>query len=137
MGRNSERIAILLVTLVAAVPVLAHHGFSIEFDGDSCRDMTGILTGIDWQNPHAYFHMDVKGEDGEVASWTFEMLSVPAMKRGGTERRDFLDNMGKSISVRACLAKGSKYRAAAEMIKFSDGRPRIVGQLVESGRLGN
>lgn len=73
----------LLGLLVAAVPAAAHHGFGVEFDGSKCTDITGTLTALDWQNPHAYFHMDVKGADGNVASWTFEMLSVTALKRGG------------------------------------------------------
>jgi Family of unknown function (DUF6152) len=123
--------------LVAASPTVAHHGFAVEFDGSKCRDVTGTLTGVDWQNPHAYFHMDVKDADGNVASWTFEMLSVSALKRGGTVRRDFLDNVGKVANVRACPAKGSKYRAAAETLKLSDGRVRIVGMPVEAGRGGS
>ena len=127
----------VLGLLVAAVPAAAHHGFGVEFDGSKCTDITGTLTGLDWQNPHAYFHMDVKGADGTVASWTFEMLSVTALKRGGTVRQDFLSNIGKVANVRACPAKGSKYRAAAETLKLSDGRVRIVGMPVEAGRGGS
>jgi hypothetical protein len=56
------------------------------------------------------------------------------MKRSGTSRRDFLDNVGKTIYVRGCLAKnGVKNRAAAETMKLSDGQLRIVGQEVEKG----
>ena len=98
-------------------------------------DMKGTLTGIDWQNPHAYFHMDVKDANGTVTSWTLETLSVVAMNRGGTKRQDFLDNMGKTISVRACPAKsGTASRAAAETLILSDGRVRVVGQDVEGSK---
>lgn len=127
----------VLGLLVAAPPTVAHHGFGVEFDGSKCTDITGTLTALDWQNPHAYFHMDVKGADGNVASWTFEMLSVTALKRGGTARQDFLSNIGKVANVRACPAKGSKYRAAAETLRLSDGRVRIVGMPVEAGRGGS
>lgn len=127
----------LLGLLVATVPLAAHHGFGVEFDGSKCTDIAGTLTSLDWQNPHAYFHMDVKATDGSVQAWTFEMLSVTALKRGGTVRQDFLSNIGKVANVRACPAKGSKFRAAAETLKLSDGRVRIVGMPVEAGRGGS
>jgi hypothetical protein len=129
--------AALIVLLLGGTRASAHHGFAVEFDGTKCTDMTGTLTGIDWQNPHAYFRVDVKDAEGKVSSWRFETLSVVSMKRGGLERQDFLDNIGKTISTRACPAKsGTQYRAAAETLKLPDGRVFIVGQLVEGKRGG-
>ena len=123
--------------LLAAVPAFAHHGFSVEYDANKCTDMTGTLTGVDWENPHIYFHMDLKDANGNVVPWTFEAHSVPLMKRGGTERRDFTDNVGKVFTVRACPARsGTKNRATAEILKFPDGRVRIVGQNVEASKSG-
>ena len=128
--------AVFALFLVRA-DAYAHHGFAVEFDGSKCTDMTGTLTGIDWQNPHAYFHMDIKGADGKTENWTFEMLSVVAMKRAGTDKQDFLDNIGKPISARICPSKnGSVNRGAAESLKLPDGRVRVVGQYVEGGRPG-
>jgi hypothetical protein len=125
----------LFTLLVAAVPAFAHHGFAVEFDGTKCADMSGTLTGIDWQNPHAYFHMDVKDASGKVSSWTFETLSVVSMKRGGMERQVFLDNIGKTLSTRACPAKsGTLNKAAAETLTLPDGKVYIVGQNVENTR---
>jgi Family of unknown function (DUF6152) len=125
----------LILLLLGTARASAHHGFAVEFDGTKCTDMTGTLTGIDWQNPHAYFHMDVKDADGNVTSWRLETLSVVSMKRGGIDRQDFLDNMGKTISTRACPARsGTQFRAAAETLKLPDGRVFIVGQLVEGKR---
>ena len=118
--------------LGASPPVFAHHGFGIEFDKDKCMDLKGTLTGIDWENPHAYIHMDVKG-NGKTVSWSLETITPLGMKRSGTTRDDFLNNMGKPISVRACPTKagGTQYRGTAEFIKLSDGVLRIVGQNVE------
>ena len=130
-------IAVLIVLLLGGAGASAHHGFAVEFDGTKCTDMTGTLTGIDWQNPHAYFHMDVKDADGKVTSWRLETLSVVSMRRGGIDRQDFLDNIGKPISTRACPARsGTQFRAAAETLKLPDGRVFIVGQLVEGKRGG-
>jgi len=136
MRRNLPGVLVAsLALLVAVFPASAHHGFAVEFDGTKCVDITGTLTGIDWQNPHAYFHMDVKDANGKVSSWTFETLSVVSMKRGGMERQLFLDNIGKTVSTRACPAKsGTQNKGAAETLKLPDGRVYIVGQNVENAR---
>ena len=122
--------------LAATVAGVAHHSFAAEFDSTKCMDFNGTLTGIEWQNPHGYFHVDVKNASGGVDSWSFQTVSLITLKRSGTSRRDFLDNVGKPVYVRGCLAKnGAKFRAAAETLKLPDGQLRIVGQEVEhSGR---
>ena len=122
-----------LALLGAAVPVFAHHGFAVEFDGSKCMNLKGTLTGIDWDNPHAYFHMDVKTADGNVESWSLEMITPNALKRNGTSRQDFLSNIGKPIAARACPTKagGTRYRGSAEFLELPDAQVRIVGQLVE------
>ncbi len=117
----------------AAVPVSAHHGFAVEFDGSKCMDLKGTLTGIDWENPHAYFHMDVKNAAGKVEAWSLEMITPNALKRNGTTRQDFTGNIGKPMAARACPTKagGTQYRGSAEFLELADGQVRIVGQLVE------
>jgi hypothetical protein len=123
----------LLALLGAAVPAFTHHGFAVEFDGSKCMNLKGTLTGIDWDNPHAYFHLDVKNADGNVESWSLEMITPNALKRNGTSRQDFLSNIGKPIAARACPTKagGTRYRGSAEFLELADGQVRIVGQLVE------
>jgi hypothetical protein len=131
------RVASAVIGLMfLTVPSFAHHSFAAEFDSTKCMDFSGRLSAIEWQNPHGYFQMDVKNARGGTDSWTFQTLSLITLKRSGTSRRDFLDNIGKPVQVRGCLAKnGVKNRAAAETLKLPDGQLRIVGQEVEhSGR---
>ena len=112
----------------------AHHGFNVEFDGSKCMDLKGNLTGVVWENPHAYLQMDVADASGKTVSWHLEMITPNALKRNGTTRQDFTANMGKPMNARACPAKvGGDERGAAEYIKLDDGILRIVGQLPERG----
>jgi len=127
-------IAIAVSSLLGvAGPAAAHHGFAVEFDGTKCLDLTGTLTGILWENPHAYLAMDVKDASGNVVKWHLEMITPNALKRNGSPRQDFDDNIGKEMHARACPAKVNTedQRGAAEYVKLADGVLRIVGQIPE------
>jgi hypothetical protein len=123
--------ALMLCALVAAtVRVGAHHSFAAEWDAKNCRDFTGTLTKIDWQNPHPYFFVDVKETGSKVESWSFQAYSPVTLRRNGTDRQVFLDNVGKDVWVRGCLARNGKlHAAAAGTLKFADGVLRQVGQI--------
>ena len=113
-----------------AAPSFAHHSFAAEWDGKNCRDFTGVLTKLDWQNPHPYFYVDIKDAVGKVDNWSFQAYSPVTLRRNGTDRQVFLDNIGKEVWVRGCLARNGKLNAAAAgTLKFSDGVLRQVGQL--------
>ena len=113
-----------------ASPSSAHHSFAAEWDATKCRDFTGTLTKIDWQNPHPYFFVDVKDEKGKVENWSFQAYSPVTLRRNGTDRQVFLDNVNKTVWVRGCLSKTNKPNAAAAgTLKFADGVLRQVGQI--------
>jgi Family of unknown function (DUF6152) len=119
---------------VAAVSTLAHHSYQAEFDASKCADIKGTLTKVDWDNPHIYFYMDAVDTNGKTVSWTFEGHSLPALQRNGTHRVDFVQNIGKVLTVRACMAKNGGFRAAAETVTTPDGRAHVVGVDVEHGQ---
>ena len=123
----------VLLLWASAESTRAHHGFTIEFDPTKCMDLTGNLTGLEWDNPHAYLQMEVKTADGKVVPWRLEMITPNALKRNGTTSEDFATNMNKPMHARACPARegAGQNRGAAEFIKLADGLIRIVGQVVE------
>jgi hypothetical protein len=123
-------LALAPALLLAAPPARGHHSFAAEFDSRNCRDFTGVLTKLDWQNPHAYFYVDVKDASGNVESWSFQTYALITLRRAGNDRQLFMDNIGKEVFVRGCLARnGRKNYAAAGTMKFPDGVLRQVGQL--------
>ena len=116
--------------LLLPVPSFAHHSFAAEFDGNNCKDFTGTLTKIDWQNPHGFFYVDIKDAGGKVESWSFQTYALITLKRAGIERQLFIENIGKEVWVRGCVARnGKNHYAAAGTLKFSDGILRQAGQL--------
>ena len=117
--------------LLVAVPSFAHHSFAAEFDATKCREFTGTLTKLEWTNPHGFFHVDVKDAGGDVQNWSFQTYALITLRRAGTDRQLLLDNIGKEVWVRGCVAKnGRPNYAAAGSLKFaSDGVLRQMGQL--------
>jgi Family of unknown function (DUF6152) len=116
--------------VVLATPSFAHHSFAAEWDATKCRDFTGTLTKVDWQNPHPYFYVDVRDANGKVENWSFQAYSPVTLRRNGTDRQVFLDNIKKEVWIRGCLSKtGKPNAAAAGTLKFSDGVLRQVGQI--------
>ena len=126
------------VTVIAALAcaatgsVSAHHSFSAEFDEKKCSELTGTLTGVDWQNPHPYFFVERKDASGAAVTMTFQTSSIANMTRGGTPRGYFMANMGKTVTVRACASiNGTDNRFAASWVKAPDGALHRTGQDVE------
>jgi hypothetical protein len=131
--RLKLRVALVAVVsfLSVALPAFAHHSYQAEFDSSKCADLKGTMTKVDWDNPHIYFYMNIKDASGNVAPWTFEGHSLPALQRNGTHKVDFTQNIGKEMGVRACMAKNGGNRAAAETITTPDGAVHVVGVDVE------
>jgi hypothetical protein len=116
-----------LLVLVASAPASAHHAFAAEFDAKNCSDVTGILTKVNYENPHAYIFLNVNGEET-----TFQLSSTSNLRRGGATPAVLNASLNKEVLVRGCASKnGEKNRYAASFIKLADGTVQRLGQDVE------
>ena len=118
--------------LVTARPLLAHHAFMAEFDQTKPFTVTGVVTKIEWINPHAYFYIDMRDSSGKVVNWTFETASPSALQMRGWKRSSL--NVGDTITVQGYHAKKSgSNRAAARSVLLSDGRKVFSGTMDDGG----
>ncbi|HXM94751.1 MAG TPA: DUF6152 family protein [Candidatus Dormibacteraeota bacterium] len=111
--------------LVAALPALAHHSFGAEYDAKRPVTLHGVVTRVEWFNPHARFSIDVKDESGNVTSWNLELASPNALRRLGWTK-DFLQ-VGGEVTVVGVLAKDGSKLATARSVTLADGRKMVAG----------
>ena len=101
--------------VVWAGPLLAHHSFDAEYDRSKTQVMKGVVTRIEWTNPHARFYADVKDENAKVTNWNFELGSPNGLTRAGWTRKSLA--IGDAVTVTASLARdGSKMANAREVV---------------------
>jgi hypothetical protein len=123
------RFAALLV--FATLPALAHHSFAAEYDSTRAVTVRGTIQKLEWVNPHAYFWVDVKDENGKITTWAFESLSPNALARQGWNRNSL--KKGEEVTVEGYLAKDGKpladgsIHANSKSVTRADGRKVFVG----------
>jgi hypothetical protein len=125
--KGSFRLVLLAsFALLATLRVLAHLSFQAEFDAAKPVTLKGTLSKIDWINPHIYFYLDVKDDDGKVTNWTLESIPTGFMHRAGLTRSDF--NIGDAVTVLAYRAKaGTRAFGWVQEFTFPNGRKVAFG----------
>jgi hypothetical protein len=114
-----------VVLFAVTVPVWAHHAFAAEFDASKPIKFKGTVTKMEWINPHAWIHIDVKGEDGKVSQWMIEAAAPNALLRRGWTKNSLPP--GVEILVEGYQAKDGANRANGSIITFTDGKKLFVG----------
>jgi hypothetical protein len=103
----------------------AHHSFSAEFDADRPVKLKGSVVKMEWLNPHAWIHIDVKRSDGNVERWMIETGAPNALIRRGFNKNSL--PIGTEIIVDAFQSRDGALRANGRDVTLSDGRVLFVG----------
>jgi hypothetical protein len=116
---------VALVTLAAVLPLSAHHSFAAQYDRSKPITLKGTVTKVEWANPHIYFYLDVKTEDGKVENWAVEGGAPNSLYRNGW-RKDSLQ-AGNVVTVDGWLAKDGSKLANMRAVILADGRQVLGG----------
>jgi hypothetical protein len=111
--------------MLAASVASAHHAFAAEFDANKPVKLSGTITQIEWINPHAWLHMDVKGPDGKIQKWEIELAAPNGLIRRGWTKSSVPS--GTEVLILGYASKDGTHKANAREANFPDGRKMFVG----------
>lgn len=124
--------AVVGLGLAGGTATQAHHAVNAQFDVSKHVVFKGVLTKVDWQNPHAWFHFDVKKPDGTIEKWSTETVGPNGLRRLGlSDRRLF--QIGETYEVDVNPDRSGKNIGFTNSFKFPDGRTIKVGFPDEPG----
>ena len=112
------------VALLSSLTAFGHHAFSAEFDVNKPINFKGVLTEVEFINPHSWFHVDVKGPDGTVQSWMIEAGTPNVLIRRGITKRSIA--IGTEVVIDGFQAKNGTLRGSGRDITLPDGRKLLI-----------
>jgi hypothetical protein len=114
------------IVLLCASSVRAHHSWTVEYDAAKSVTVKGVVTKVEWTNPHTRVYVDSTDDKGTITSWNFEMASTIALERGGWSRRTL--QPGATVTIDGFEGRETRTRAIASAIKTADGKELFVGK---------
>jgi Family of unknown function (DUF6152) len=127
MSRKLGILAAGFAVVVLAVPVSAHHSWTAEYDSKKPVTVKGVVSKVEWTNPHTHFYVDATDASGKVTTWNFEMASTPALERGGWSRKTL--PVGTAVVVEGFAGRSVAERAIVTSFKGADGKEFFVPKL--------
>jgi DNA/RNA endonuclease YhcR with UshA esterase domain len=112
--------------LYLPAPIAAHHSWTADYDSNKPITVKGIVTKVEWTNPHTHFYVESKDDRGNVATWNFEMASTLALERGGWSRKTL--QVGTAITIGGFGGRVVTERAIATSMVTADGRNLFVAK---------
>jgi hypothetical protein len=114
-------LAMALGLVLATSPfLLAHHSFAAEYDANQPVKVTGVVTRVDWTNPHIWFFVDVKDDQGKVTNWGFSGGPPGVLQRRGISKNAL--KTGDTVVVEGFRARDGSNNASGGRVTFADGR---------------
>jgi uncharacterized protein DUF6152 len=118
-------LAAFAILASSSAAVTAHHSFAAQYDANKPVTLKGIVSKVEWTNPHARFYVDVRDETGAVTNWNLELASPNVLVRNGWSRKSLM--VGDEIVVEGSLAKDGSKMANARVVRLADGRRVFAG----------
>jgi hypothetical protein len=128
---KAKLILLGMATLGLVLPIYGHHSFAAEFDGSKAIRKTGVISKVEWTNPHSYFYIDVKDDNGDVVTWGCEGGAPIALSRRGFKKNDI--KLGDTVTVDGYPAKDGSHLMDARRITLTDGRSFYGGSAGDGG----
>ena len=117
-SRSLGWLTITFGAFLTVMPAVAHHSFSAEYDSKKAVTLKGIVTKVDWMNPHVYFFLDVTDESGAITNWALEMGPPNGLQRSGWTRNTM--KVGDEVIVQGTLAKDGSKQANARSVTMAN-----------------
>ena len=123
---------VLLAAVLVASPAAAHHSFGVYFDADKPVKLTGVVTKVDWRNPHTHLYLDVKDDRGKVVNWTLEGYPTNVLTRTGW-KKDVTVKVGDTISIFGWRARDGSPTAQLREATLAGGKRLFFGPPAGTG----
>jgi hypothetical protein len=136
MSRLTFGVCLAVLMLVFCGPALAHHSFGAEFDANKPITLKGVVTKVEWTNPHSHFSLEVKDDKGRTTMWVLTGYTVNALYRTGW-KKDVTMKVGDTVTIFGWRARDGSNSAHAREVTFADGKKLFYGPPAGTGEGGN